>query len=55
MRYKILGFLVWQSTRWYVRRHYARLVPSQRVLAGTAVAGGVGALALAAAQRNSNS
>jgi hypothetical protein len=55
MRYKMLGFLVWQSGRWYMRRRFARLVPSRPVLAGTAVAGGVGALALAGARRNSDS
>ncbi len=52
MRYKALGFVVWQGARWYVRRRYARLVPSRRVVAATAVVGAVGVLALAASQRN---
>jgi hypothetical protein len=55
MRYKALGFVVWQGARWYVRRRYARLVPSRRVLAATAVVGMVGALAVAASQRNTDS
>jgi hypothetical protein len=55
MRYKALGFVVWQGARWYVRRRYARLVPSRRVVAATAVVGAVGVLALAASQRNSDS
>jgi hypothetical protein len=55
MRYKALGFVVWQGARWYVRRRYARLVPSRRVLAATAVVSAVGIMAIAAAQRNSDS
>jgi hypothetical protein len=54
MRYKILGYAVWQGARWYVRRHYARLVPSRRVLAASAVVSTVAVLAIVA-QRNSSS
>ena len=53
MAYKMLGFLVWRSARWYMRRRYGRFVPSLPVLAGMAVVSGVGALAVAAAQRGS--
>jgi hypothetical protein len=55
MRYKALGFVVWQGARWYVRRRYARLIPSRRVVAATTVVGAVGALAIFAAQRHSDS
>ena len=55
MRYKVTGYVVWQGARWYVRRRYARLVPSRRVLAATTVAGSAGALAVVAAQRSSDS
>jgi hypothetical protein len=55
MRYKVLGYVVWQGARWYVRRRYGALIPSRRVVAATAVVGAVGALALVAAQRNSDS
>ena len=53
MRYKILGFAVWQGARWYVRRRVSNLVPSRRVITAAAVVGLVGALAVAAAQRGS--
>lgn len=39
--YKVLGYVVWQGGKWYVRRHYGRYVPSGRT-AGVAA----GALAL---------
>ena len=55
MRYKITGYIVWQGARWYVRRRYARLVPSRPVLAATAVAASIGALAVVAAQRSADS
>jgi hypothetical protein len=54
MRYKILGYAVWQGARWYVRRRYSRLVPSRRVLAASAVVSTVAVLAIVA-QRNSSS
>jgi hypothetical protein len=50
MRYKLLGFVVWQGARWYARRRISRLVPSRRVAAGALVAGVVGAVALVAAR-----
>lgn len=55
MRYKILGFVVWQGARWYVRRRIGQLVPSRRVVTAAAVVGVVGALAVAASQRGSDS
>jgi hypothetical protein len=50
MRYKLLGFAVWQGARWYVRRRISRLVPSRRVATTVLVAGVVGAVALVAAR-----
>lgn len=50
MRYKVLGFVVWQGTRWYVRRRVMRLVPSRRVASAVLVAGAVSAVAVAAAR-----
>ena len=35
--YKILGFLVWQGGKWYVRRKGAQMLPSPRT-AGVAAA-----------------
>ena len=50
--YKILGYVVWQGGKWYVRRNYGRYVPSGRT-AGLAAAAvlAVGAVALLAARR----
>jgi hypothetical protein len=42
--YKILGFLVWQGTRWYVRRRYPD-APRKLAIAG----GGAGVLLLGGA------
>jgi hypothetical protein len=50
MRYKILGFVVWQGARWYVRRRIISLVPSRKVAAAALVAGTVGVAALLAAR-----
>jgi len=55
MRYKLLGFVVWQGARWYARRRVARLVPSRRVIAAAAVVSAVGVLAVAAANRSCDS
>ncbi len=53
--YKILGYLVWQGGKWYVRRTYGRYIPSGRTaaIAGAAAALTVGALVLVAARRDS--
>jgi hypothetical protein len=51
MKYRIVGFIVWQGTRWYVRRRVARLMPSRRVASAILVAGAVSAVAVAAAAR----
>lgn len=43
MGYKLLGFVVWQGARWYLRRRYPGL-PRKLAIAGAAglaVAGGV--------------
>lgn len=53
MGYRILGFAVWKAARWYTRRRVAAMVPSRRVLAGALVVSAVGAVAIAAAQRDS--
>ncbi len=50
MRYKVLGFAVWQGARWYVRRRVRSLVPSRRVATSVLVASAVGAIALVAAR-----
>jgi hypothetical protein len=50
MRYKLLGFAVWQGARWYVRRRIRSLVPSRRVATGALVVGVVGTVALVAAR-----
>jgi hypothetical protein len=55
MRYKILGYAVWHGARWYVRRRVSQMVPSRRVMTAAAVVGLVGALAVAASQRGSDS
>ena len=43
MGYKLLGFVVWQGARWYLRRKYPGLPRKAAIvgLAGLAVAGGV--------------
>jgi hypothetical protein len=44
--YKILGFVVWQGGKWYVRRKGAQMLPSPRT---AGIAAGVTALAVGAA------
>ena len=53
--YKILGFLVWQGGRWYVRRSYGRYLPSSRTAAAAVgvAAVSLGGLALLSARRRS--
>ncbi|MBA3747830.1 MAG: hypothetical protein H0W96_10130 [Solirubrobacterales bacterium] len=50
MRYKLLGFAVWQGARWYARRRIRRLIPSRRIATGALVVGVVGTAALIAAR-----
>ena len=50
MRYKVLGFAVWQGARWYARRRISRMLPSRRIATSMLVAGAVGAVALVAAR-----
>ena len=51
MGYKLLGFVVWQGGRWYVRRRFP-LLRNRRLVAGVAVAAGVGALVASGAGRD---
>jgi len=55
MAYKILGFVVWQGGKRYLRKRYGGLVPSRRVLTGALVASVVAGLAVAAAHRGCDS
>ena len=50
MRYKVLGFVVWQGARWYTRRRISRMIPSRRVATGALVVGVVSVAALVAAR-----
>jgi hypothetical protein len=45
--YRVLGFVVWRGSRWYVRRTYGHLIPSRRVRTAGIVVLAVGALVLA--------
>jgi hypothetical protein len=54
MGYKVLGYMVWQGTKWYVRRRAPGTPPKAALaagVAGVALAGGV----LFAAQRRAAS
>jgi hypothetical protein len=55
MGYKILGYAVWQVGRWYVRRRFAAMLPSRRVIAGALAVTAIGATAIVAAHRSSDS
>jgi hypothetical protein len=46
--YKILGFVIWRVSRWYVRNTFRQVAPSRRtlLLAGAAVTVLAGALLL---------
>jgi hypothetical protein len=55
MRYKLLGFAVWQGGKWYARKRYGRFVPSRRVASAGAVVLGVGVFAALAARRERRS
>lgn len=47
MGYKVLGYVVWNGGKWYVKRRYGWIVPSKTtVLAGATVAAVVAALLL---------
>lgn len=48
MGYKILGFIVWQGAKWYVRRR----LPDRRLLAAGVVAVGVGVAVAQNARRS---
>jgi hypothetical protein len=43
MRYKVLGFAVWQGARWYLRRRYSGVGRKAAIaaLAGGVIVGGV--------------
>jgi hypothetical protein len=51
MKYKVLGFAVWNGARWYLRRRYGKV--SRKVFAAGAVAAVV--VGTAAAQRRASS
>jgi hypothetical protein len=55
MGYRLLGFVVWQGGKRYLRKRYGRLIPSRRVLTGALVVSVVGGLAVAAAHRGNDS
>ena len=52
MRYKVLGYVVWQAGRWYARRRYGHLVPSRRLATVGVVALVVSGSALLASRRS---
>jgi hypothetical protein len=54
MRYKILGYVVWQGARWYARKRINRLVPSRKVAAAVLVGTSVVAAATFASIRYGN-
>jgi hypothetical protein len=53
--YKILGFVVWQGGKWYVRRKGAQLLPSRRTagVAATLAVAGVAAAVVLSGRRES--
>jgi hypothetical protein len=51
MFYKLLGFIVWNGGKVFLRNRYGSTYVPKSLLAGAVVAGGV-ALALVAAKRN---
>jgi hypothetical protein len=51
MGYKMLGFVVWNGAKWYVRRRANNLVPSRRTASMAAVVVGVVSIAAVAAAR----
>jgi hypothetical protein len=52
--YKILGYLVWNGGRWYVKRRYGSGSPARRVAALGIVGAAVAALAVAGVRRGSS-
>ncbi len=46
MGYKILGFVVWQGGKWWLRRRFP-VLSSRKVVAGAALAAGVAGFAVA--------
>jgi hypothetical protein len=55
MGYKLLGYVVWNGGKLFLRRRYGHLVPSRGVLlAGGAVVLGATALAVVASRRGSD-
>jgi len=55
MRYKILGFVVWQGARWYARRRVAQMLPSRRVATAAFVVSAVATIAVVGATRQRGS
>jgi hypothetical protein len=56
MGYKMLGFVVWQGARWYMRRRVSQMLPSRRVASAALVVSAVATVAVvaAAAKRGSS-
>lgn len=52
MRYKVLGFVVWQGSKWYLRR---RMTNSRRKIALAAVSAAVVAGVIAAGRQAASS
>jgi hypothetical protein len=51
MLYRLLGFVVWQGGKWYLRRRASAALPSKRVAAAGLVGLGVVALAVEGVRR----
>lgn len=52
--YKILGYVVWQSSRWYLRRRYPNAPRKLAIAGGTGLLLLVGAVALVALRRGNS-
>lgn len=49
--YKVVGFVVWNGAKWYVKRRTRQALPSRRVATAGMVAGAVAVLVVAGAKR----
>jgi hypothetical protein len=55
MKYKIVGFVVWQGASWYLRRRYRGLGRKLAIGGGVALVAGGAAVAVAAQRRANDS
>lgn len=55
MKYKIVGFVVWQGASWYLRRRFQGVGRKLAIGAGVALVAGGAAAAVAAQRRGENS